>query len=63
MGHVELALYRIGFMLTNYAIGYLVYPSRIVRTVRNVIFSDGASSTVLEHRLKDLFKRKRASQN
>ena len=63
MGRVELALYRIGFMLTNYAIGYLVYPSRILRTLRNVIFSGESSSTVFEHRIKDLFKRKRASHS
>ena len=28
MGPRELALYRIGFMLTNYLVGYLRYPSR-----------------------------------
>lgn len=54
---VELALYRIGFMLLNYAIGYILYPSRIVRTIRNVFFSETASTTVFEHRLKDKFKK------
>lgn len=62
MGRVELALYRIGFMLMNYAVGYLVYPSRIVRTIRNVFFSSSSSTTVFEHRLRDLFKRKKAPQ-
>jgi radical SAM superfamily enzyme YgiQ (UPF0313 family) len=62
MGKGELALYRIGFMLTNYAIGYLRYPSRILRTVRNVFFGTNAATTVFEHRLKDLFRRKRAGQ-
>jgi radical SAM superfamily enzyme YgiQ (UPF0313 family) len=63
MGRLELALYRIGFMLVNYAIGYLANPARILRTIRNVFFSSSSATTVLEHRLKDLFKRKRAAQN
>lgn len=58
MSSRELALYRIGFMLINYALGYVVYPGRIVRTVRN-IFSESRSATVFEHRLKDLIRRKR----
>lgn len=62
MGKVELALYRIGFMLANYLLGYIRYPSRIVRTLRNVFFSSSSATTVLEHRLKDLFRRKRAGQ-
>jgi hypothetical protein len=63
MGRLELALYRIGFMLMHHAIGYLANPARILRTIRNVFFSSSAATTVLEHRLKDLFKRKRAIQN
>lgn len=59
MGPRELAIYRIGFMLTNYAISYLFHPRRILRTIRN-IFSERAAATVFEHRLKDLFKRRRA---
>jgi radical SAM superfamily enzyme YgiQ (UPF0313 family) len=59
IGPRELALYRIGFMLANYAIGYLVYPWRIVRTVRNVL-SQTRATTVFEHRLKDLVTRWRA---
>ena len=62
MGRLELALYRIGFMLTNYALGYVRYPSRIVRTFRNVFLSSSSATMVFEHRLKDLFKRKRALQ-
>jgi radical SAM superfamily enzyme YgiQ (UPF0313 family) len=54
MSSGELAFYRITFMLMNYAIGYLRFPSRIVRTVRNVFFSHGSAATVFEHRLKDL---------
>ena len=63
MGRHELALYRIGFMLVNYAIGYVANPARILRTIRNVFFSSSAATTVFEHRLKDLIKRKRAPQS
>jgi len=58
MGRRELALYRIGFMATNYLISYLFYPGRIRRTFRNVFFSQQAS-TVFEHRLKDALARRR----
>lgn len=57
MGPRELALYRIGFMLTNYIVGYLRYPSRIWRTLRNIFASDGVSATVFEHRVKDALRR------
>ncbi len=57
MGPRELALYRIGFMLTNYLIGYLRYPSRIWRTIRNIFVADGFAATVLEHRIKDSLRR------
>lgn len=59
MGPRELALYRICFMLTNYMLGYLLFPSRIVRTLRNIL-SDSHATTVFEHRLKDLVKRRAA---
>lgn len=59
MGTRELALYRISFMLLNYAVGYLRYPGRIVRTLRNVFIDDSSSATVFEHRIKDMFKRRR----
>jgi anaerobic magnesium-protoporphyrin IX monomethyl ester cyclase len=58
MGSRELAVYRIGFMLANYLVGYLRYPSRIVRTIANVFFKKHATATVLEHRLKDAFRRR-----
>jgi len=58
MGARELAFYRIGFMLLNYALGYLVYPARIVRTAR-YLFGSSTSATVFEHRLKDMFRRGR----
>ncbi len=57
MGARELALYRIGFMLANYLVGYLRYPSRITRTIANVFFKEHGTATVFEHRLKDAFRR------
>jgi radical SAM superfamily enzyme YgiQ (UPF0313 family) len=57
MGPRELALYRIVFMLTNYMVGYLRFPSRIWRTVRNVIIADDMSATVFEHRIKDALRK------
>ena len=57
MGPRELGLYRIAFMLANYALGYLIYPRRILRTLRN-LRSQHESSTVLEHRLKDALRRR-----
>jgi len=57
MGPRELGLYRIAFMLANYALGYLLYPRRILRTLRN-LRSQHDSSTVLEHRLKDAIRRR-----
>jgi radical SAM superfamily enzyme YgiQ (UPF0313 family) len=56
---LELAFYRTTFTLLNYVVGYLRYPTRIVRTLRN-LFSDGGAATVLEHRLRDAIRRRRA---
>jgi radical SAM superfamily enzyme YgiQ (UPF0313 family) len=53
----ELAAYRIGFMLMNYIVGYLRYPSRIWRTIRNIFLSNDASATVFEHRIKDALRK------
>jgi len=58
MGPRELALYRISFMLLNYLVGYVLYPARIWRTIRNVLMSRHAAATVFEHRLKDALRRK-----
>jgi anaerobic magnesium-protoporphyrin IX monomethyl ester cyclase len=55
----ELALWRGAFVLASYAIGYLLYPSRIVRTLRNVFFASHEAATVFEHRLKDVLNRRR----
>ncbi len=62
IGPRELALYRIGFMLSNYALGYLLYPGRILRTFRN-LNSEHQASTVFEHRLKDMFAKRRAKKD
>lgn len=62
MGPRELAAYRLGFMLLNYTIGYLLHPGRIIRTLRN-IFSKGGTATVLEHRLRDVVQRRRRTQD
>ena len=60
MGARELAFCRISFMLANYAVGYFRYPTRILRTVSNVLLSKSDAATVFEHRLKDKFRRKAA---
>jgi len=52
-----LGIIRMIFMLMNYGIGYLFYPQRIFRTIKN-LFSKGKATTVFEHRLKNLFSRK-----
>lgn len=57
MGQRELAFYRIVFMLMNYAIGYIFYPARIWRTIRNVLLANHSAETVFEHRLKDALNR------
>jgi anaerobic magnesium-protoporphyrin IX monomethyl ester cyclase len=53
----ELALWRAAFMVSAYLIGYIRYPSRIVRTIRNVFFASHEAATVFEHRLKDALTR------
>lgn len=56
----ELASLRLAFMLINYGLSYVLYPRRILRTLRN-LFTGQASATVLENRLQDALKRARAS--
>jgi hypothetical protein len=53
----ELALWRSAFMPTSYLIGYLLYPSRILRTLRNVFSDSHEAATVFEHRFKDALSR------
>jgi radical SAM superfamily enzyme YgiQ (UPF0313 family) len=55
----ELALWRLAFVLASYGIGYVLFPSRIVRTLRNVFFASHEAATVFEHRLKDVLNRRR----
>ena len=55
VGPRELAFYRLTFMMLNYVVGYLRYPSRILRTIRNVLFRDEAA-TNFEHFLKNAFR-------
>ena len=57
MGAREIAFYRLFFMATNYLLSYLLFPSRIVRTIRNLV-STTQAATVLEHRLKDMLVRR-----
>jgi len=57
-----LGLVRSTFIMLNYAIGYFLYPKRILRTIRN-INSEAEAATVLEHRLKDLFNRKKSTDS
>ena len=52
-----LAIYRVVAMGTNYLLGYLINPSRIIRTIRNVFGDSHVAATVLEHRLKDSMRR------
>jgi len=51
-----LGVTRLVAVLTSYTISYLLYPKRIIRSIRN-IFSGNIASTVFEHRLKDFFNR------
>lgn len=53
----QLALARAAFVLTAYFLGYVLYPGRIVRTVRNVFFNSHEAATVFEHRFKDTLNR------
>jgi len=52
-----LGVVRLVAVLINYAISYLLYPRRIIRTIRNIYSTNAA--TVFEHRLKDFLNRKK----
>ena len=54
VGPRELALYRIILLASNYALGYLFYPKRILRTIRNMQTSE--SATVFERRIRDFLR-------
>jgi len=60
MSPSELAWWRLAFMLAAYAISYALYPWRILRTIRNVLFASHQAATVFEHRLKDAMVRMKA---
>ena len=51
-----LGVTRLVAVLTSYTISYLLYPKRIIRSIRN-IYSGNDASTVFEHRVKDFLKR------
>lgn len=53
MSPQELSRWRLAFMLAAYAISYVFYPRRVLRTLRNVFSGSREAATVLEHRLKD----------
>ena len=53
----EAAVFRAMFMVTGYMLGYLLYPSRIIRTIRNVFLGSHEAATVFEHRFKDTLNR------
>ncbi len=53
-----LGLVRSVFILLNYAVGYALYPSRILRTIRTLLGAKNQSATVFEHRLQDLVQKK-----
>ena len=54
IGRRELAAYRVILLASNYLIGYLLYPKRIFRTIRNMRTSE--SATVFEHRIRDFLR-------
>ena len=56
VGRFELFVYRVLGMSLAYFLSYTLRPRRIVRGVRNVLFS-GRSSTVMEQRIKDRLRR------
>ena len=56
-----LGVVRLVAVLVNYAISYLLYPRRIIRTIKNIYSTKAA--TVFEHRLKDLLNRKKLPTN
>ena len=60
IGTVELNVYRLLGMSAFYALGYARYPSRFLRTLRNVLA--GRSETVLEQRLVE-YKLHRATRS
>ncbi len=56
----ELCVYKFFTIYACYLIGYILYPSRIVRTVRNLMSGTNADS-FFEHRLLNILHRKKAT--
>lgn len=54
----ELGFYRLFMALSCYALGYLLYPSRIIRSIRNIRSGERAD-TVFESRLRAALNRKK----
>ncbi|MFH2021095.1 MAG: radical SAM protein [archaeon] len=50
-----LGMVRVLFVMLNYGLSYLLYPTRIIRLFRSLTSKETA--TVFEHRLKDVLKR------
>jgi radical SAM superfamily enzyme YgiQ (UPF0313 family) len=57
----ELATVRLTFMLLNYGLSYLLFPRRILRTIRNLVVGKN-SATVFENRLQDALHRRKVRQ-
>ena len=56
MGPRELAIYRLLLLISCYFLSYMLYPHRIIRTLKNWKTGD-AAATVFEHRIGDAIKR------
>ena len=56
IGSRELSFYRLVGLCSFYGFGYLLHPSRILRTIRN--YKADRSDTVFEERLFALFHRR-----
>lgn len=59
IGPKELALYRILGMSIFYTLSYLLFPRRIIRSIKNIFFSR-KTDTVFEQRMAEYFKTKKA---
>lgn len=57
MGPRELAIYRLLLLMSCYFLSYVLYPRRIIRTLKNWK-TGGAAATVFEHRIGDALKRR-----
>ena len=59
IGPKELGLYRIIGMSLFYILSYLLYPRRIIRSIRNIFFTF-KTDTVFEQRVAEYFKTQKA---